>query len=1038
MDFSQRRSGITRVTAAAVLGVIFVILAALFTEVGQAGGGGGVTPNSCSSGDYANGISDSAGTLVCAQVQLSQVGGSTTCPTGPPQEYAISLSDGSFTCATAGSSSGVSSIAQGSETPVSGDVVFVNSTSIGITISGQNVYFKINPATCSAGDYATAIGNSPELTCDQVLVPQIAGWTYATCPGGDFVYGNATTGFECSQVFGDQLADFAQVPCTTEVEVNASNSADFIGYDCATNAVEYGGTHNAGSVSGASAAAVINAGLGYDLSVLVAPGVYPLTTSVIIQNDSALLGSGWDTTVFEATANSESLITGGAQQTNHASVGGIELAPNGYTSVDGIMLAGTEGYTVNQITDIHFYNNFAIALDVDGNEDDLINNIFEEGQGQIYAHAEYGDMSLSYVYQAPVGSANLHVGAQKLSVVDSVLNGVVFDNQVSSVVTTYTALFQNDYLANTYDGPRFSSPSGDTVQDLMLLNDYIGLFDSQALFENSASATTWNVFQLNTQNCFIANEDSSSVVWVYNAAANPAVTYVNIGGGTTSTVNTASTFLWATNTVDGTIAAGSLENNGATTWNFAVGTYVPYNTVENFPAACSANYFISGLASTPTCTQVSYTGLTNFPAACSANEYVTTVGSTLTCAQPNFADLTNYPSLCSGSQFSQGVSASSNNCATPAGLPTQDYLSATQTIGSTTQPTKYIISATTGCDLSGSTTASKTCAFSSAAQVGDTIVVLVTCTSGSTNTGVCAGAVTAADVADTSGDTFNMATGCNTQYTTPSEGSTGIFYATAGHAVTQTITVSGFSSSVAHTVAIFAIELSGAYVPGKCQGQTATGTTVTAGSQAYVSTDTPFQVSDVVGINNEAVTSCTAGSGFTIVDYHAELACLQYETSSITSPTTWAMTIGSSSATWVTIGAVFWPGTVTTYSSTGLSVAISASTTYAFTVNMQINPLNSLATANFEIDTTALGSGSSVVLACVVSPGTSNQCVTASGTAILSAAMTTENTLTIWGTVTAGSSGGTLQIDVADLSGANAVLIIAGSNIVVTPASGET
>ena len=166
-------------TKLAALAAVVLLVGALFvliqTSSGGSGTGGGDSATNCPTGPHQFAENETAlGAFQCAQVTLSMVGGSSACSSGPPQQYAISIgtiTDGALVCATP-----VTGFTQGSDTTRTGLLTFLNTTSIGVFLHGNNAEFEILavpwstitnfPTACSSGppqQFVTAVGAT--LTC---------------------------------------------------------------------------------------------------------------------------------------------------------------------------------------------------------------------------------------------------------------------------------------------------------------------------------------------------------------------------------------------------------------------------------------------------------------------------------------------------------------------------------------------------------------------------------------------------------------------------------------------------------------------------------------------------------------------------------------------------------------------------------------------------------------------------------------------------------------------------------------------------------
>jgi hypothetical protein len=137
-------------------------------------------------------------------------------------------------------------------------------------------------------------------------------------------------------------------------------------------------------------------------------------------------------------------------------------------------------------------------------------------------------------------------------------------------------------------------------------------------------------------------------------------------------------------------------------------------------------------------------------------------------------------------------------------------------------------------------------------------------------------------------------------------------------------------------------------------------------------------------------------------------------------------------------------GSAGVYSSTGLSVALAPNRSYAFFVFTAIEPTVGIEKYNFEVH--ALPTGATLIIAC--SPlsypiGGGNQptnCVRATGTPIASlntlgfgTGPPVYSTPGLFGVVTIGAIGGTLEVDFACLSDCGGVTLEPGSFMMVQP-----
>ena len=154
---------------------------------------------------------------------------------------------------------------------------------------------------------------------------------------------------------------------------------------------------------------------------------------------------------------------------------------------------------------------------------------------------------------------------------------------------------------------------------------------------------------------------------------------------------------------------------------------------------------------------------------------------------------------------------------------------------------------------------------------------------------------------------------------------------------------------------------------------------------------------------------------------------------------------GSGTATVDRVLADTWTTGTGAYGSTTLAVTLAPNTNYVFYVFTAITPSTGVEHYNFEVH--ALAVGTTLVIACAPMAyplGGGSQptnCVSAAGTPIASTnslgfgvAPPVYQTPGIFGTVAAGSAGGTLQIDFACTQSCGSVAIKAGSFMVVQQA----
>lgn len=175
-----------RIFALIIVVVICIgILGFTLYQPNQSGGGSGVTPNSCptSPQEYAVSVVDSSGTLGCMEVSASTgiasiIQGSHTL-TGDvtfanSTTIGIDVSGNTiywkvlsvpWSLLTSVPNI-VNTLAEGSHT-ISGAVTFVNSTSIGIDVSGQNVILKFQAQSCSAGTAVISVADT--IACSSIV-----------------------------------------------------------------------------------------------------------------------------------------------------------------------------------------------------------------------------------------------------------------------------------------------------------------------------------------------------------------------------------------------------------------------------------------------------------------------------------------------------------------------------------------------------------------------------------------------------------------------------------------------------------------------------------------------------------------------------------------------------------------------------------------------------------------------------------------------------------------------------------------------------
>ena len=310
--------------------------------------------------------------------------------------------------------------------------------------------------------------------------------------------------------------------------------------------------------------------------VLVKAGTYPITASIVGAARGYLKAESWKT-ILQATSNSQTIIADSTS--TQLTIEGFTLDTGGKTGVVGIDLSRAEASTIQRVRDIHTTGAFSTVVNMDGNEDSMLDWVFTEGAGDIYAHVQGGAVYLDHVIMNNVGEGVLHANGQLVDIDHSVLNSIQIDQQTqtgsaSTPFTGITMRVQNTYLANptnsagqhkirSADG---ASTDNSGIRSLQLENCYLGTKNNNAFFANShTGAVSFAIVRLSAKNCFFQNIDASTVNWVKNASGST----VNIGGGSSNFADGSDMLVWDSNETTGTIGAGDNVNNGLASFPFA-------------------------------------------------------------------------------------------------------------------------------------------------------------------------------------------------------------------------------------------------------------------------------------------------------------------------------------------------------------------------------------------------------------------------------------------------------------------------------------
>jgi hypothetical protein len=695
------------VGAIAVVALLLGVLA--FTANGDivagstGGGGGGVTPNSCTSGEYANGISDSSGTLICAQVQLTQVVGTTSCS---PGEFAISLSDGAFTCGSAaGPADIVYNITQGAQT-VTGKVDFVNSTSIGVDISGQDVYFKLNTATCSSGEYVTGIANDPEITCAQVLVSQIGGFVYSTCVGNQYAYGNTSSGTDCRDflyetcssgefVTGNESSGFkcATPPaptynyadCPSDEYVYGNESEGFLcqqvttaqvanwAYEtCSSNEFIYGNESSGFKCSSVPWAALSAypsgcptneyvSAVGLTLTCVQVP-IGPFTWRISVVGTEFYAYNETNYLVYSGTT--ASTVINDVLSHFGGGDGSIAFGPGTYPLTSELLLPDVGGGQFIGAGEDATYFTGTLATPLIG------------WTTPTDVHARWLFSSFDVEGKNTAGGPVTDLHQTEISA-QLTINEVLVSNTATSGTETAISLSGDEDTITTHDiftnaggtpAVVWSIPSGYAADYNSFWNGATMAAQAFAFYGTVVGDNAISPIGLNLYNTGQAASLYSLYSVYFNGPIGTSPITVSQTGADTGSVE-----LLLDNAEVGNVNALEPVVHDATSGAVAIGLVIDggyyVNSAGTEAFTDSSNYkwqsgyppYLTGFTM-PTASlnqaTVPWAGITNFPSGCSSGYFVTAVGATLTCAQASWAQLTNFPSACSSGYFVTGVGSS--------------------------------------------------------------------------------------------------------------------------------------------------------------------------------------------------------------------------------------------------------------------------------------------------------------------------------------------------------------------------------------------
>jgi len=634
-------------------------------------------PTSCTSGQFVTGAN--ATKFFCAQVQVSQLGGNSSCPTNP-QQYVITVA-ASVICATP-----VDSIKINSNATLTGVLQFLNSTTIGIyNGAGNTVFWKILsvqwntltgfPSGCSAGMFVTAVGTT--LTC---ATPSGSGAGTGTsqCSSNQYVYNVTDTSSGpvtlCAQVQLSQLGGYhlcsagqyvynvSAVPLCAQVQVSelGGNSS------CPTGPQQFVITVKAVVVCATPVDSITvntNATLSGLITLLntTTVGIYNGQTgghTIYFKVNQTALTINWSQlTNFPAACSAGQYVyqvgtTLSCAQVQLSQIGGSSSCPVGpqqyVITVAATVTCATpvDSITVNANATLTGLITFMNTTTV---------GVYNGATGGNTIFFKINSVPWSSITGFPSGcSANQWVTAVGTTLTCSGVSWSQIQNfptGLGTCQTGYSFVYQinstNYYCSAVSFAGLTHLPSGCTagqyataVNSTSFTCSHVG-WTQLTGFPSACSANEWVTAVNTTLTC-------TNVAWgqITSFPSGEIATFA-------STCGTANDFVYLINSTNYYCKSVS---SGSVAWSAITG--IPSGEVHSYSSTCSSSnayiYFFN--ATNAYCSAVSFAGLTNLPTGCSANTFATGVNSTaFTCTAVAWAALTAFPSACSAGYFVTGV-----------------------------------------------------------------------------------------------------------------------------------------------------------------------------------------------------------------------------------------------------------------------------------------------------------------------------------------------------------------------------------------------
>jgi hypothetical protein len=302
--------------------------------------------------------------------------------------------------------------------------------------------------------------------------------------------------------------------------------------------------------------------------VFIKDFTYPIASNLIPKTGIRIEGETSKATILQATANNLKLFTVGGVAMTDMRFFHLGMDANGQTGLTGydLNMSALEGPMNNWLYDLSFFNTvsggFTNLIDMTGDEESTIDlatvgNTTGQGYGEVILlvgkFAGWGKVSRLF-YSQPAGTtAGLHVMGGKVTIVDSVLNTIIIDNQNPGDFNTSSISVTDTYLGNGQPAPKIQNGAvgtqGSAITMFELRGCYVSLANSRAFLQNNV-ARTMTFYRVQVAGCTFVNGDASAVTWISQP------------NGLQATVLGGELFWGPGNYQTGTITEGSIMTGG--------------------------------------------------------------------------------------------------------------------------------------------------------------------------------------------------------------------------------------------------------------------------------------------------------------------------------------------------------------------------------------------------------------------------------------------------------------------------------------------